>query len=208
MSSGLMSLAYLGELGVVFNLAYIELKKTRYIEQIKQHLAETKKVIEVVEASNEQQMEMFSLNHQIDDMLSKDNKARKKAWLEHKNNGDGTHHDIFAGYVFNFFDIEKDKDISQFLLCVAAFSIPVLTIFNYYDWNVITFANYGHLDAWWTFFWLFVLTNLIPGLFVYTGRGMKETAMKCTESVKMEYTKIGQKMISNAIESDKGSGSR
>lgn len=199
MSSGLMSLAYLGELGVVFNLAYIELKKTRYIEQIKQHLIETKKTIEVVDASDE----MFNLNNQIGDMLSKDSKARKMAWLEHKNNGDGNHHDIFAGYIFNFFDLERDKGISQFLLIVSAFLIPVLTVFNYYEWNVIVLGKDYILDAWWTFFWLLVLTNFLPGLFVYLGREMKETAMKCTNSIKSEYTKIGQKMINSAIQSGK-----
>lgn len=200
MSSGLMSLAYMAELGVILNLAYGELKKTRYVDRMRVRLDNVKSTIQPVEgaANDDDEVEKgVELREQLDNILKSETLLRKKSWHIHKHQ-DIKYCDYYAGWVFQFFDGGKDKRVAEFFLFLSGLLIILMTIFNYYNLENLNFYVIT-LKTWDTIFTLLLIANIVPVVFIIMGRLMSATVFKIVDSIKAEYTKISGKSISMSI---------
>lgn len=182
MASGILSLAYMGELGVVFNLAYIELKKTRYLEFIRENIKNTtaKFTAPTIQDDAVVKQQQLILN-KLRDMLSPNKRIRKQAWTHYKKGvvEDVEHFDFIAGWVYDFFDKEWDKLIAQFMLTASGIAVLAMTILGY-STSLSTLVN---PDSIWRFlFYILFVTNIFPVLCILVGRRMRSRAKKCTDS--------------------------
>lgn len=194
-----MSLAYLGEMGIVFNLAYIELKKARYLDYIKSHINHTKKQIEIITTGDYLSAhEMARLNVKLEEMLDKSKAKRKEAWVEYANGKDDANHpDFFSGTVYDFFEEEKDKRIAECLVVATSLAMLAMTLISNLD--SLAYINSVHA-TWNVLFSVVFVSNLAPLVFIILGRMMKAKACACTTSILNKYTEITENAINKAVQ--------
>jgi ABC-type multidrug transport system fused ATPase/permease subunit len=197
MASGLMSLAYMGEMGIVFNLAYIELKKTRYLEVIKDHIEKNKRVMNPIKLDDD--VERFQLMNrlkaQLDEMLDSSKMKRKLAWVRYKGEEDVVHYDFLSGEVIDWFEREVDKVWSQFMVVVSSLCILIMTMIV----GIEALKQYETQLIWYVLFAALLVTNIVPLIFVLLGRLLKKRARQCTESIQSRFTKISSSAIESAL---------
>lgn len=182
MASGILSLAYMGELGVVFNLAYLELKKTRYLEFIRENIKNTasKFTAPTLQDDAVVKQQQLILN-KLRDMLSPNKRIRKEAWTHYKKGvvEDVEHFDFIAGWIYDFFDKEWDKFIAQMMLAASGAAVLAITVLGY-STSLSTFFDPN--STWRLFFGILLAANLFPVICIITGRRMRNRAKKCTDS--------------------------
>jgi hypothetical protein len=141
-----MSLAYLAETAIVFNLAYLELKKTRYIENVRKRIADEKNDVERAADSRTKQSggsppaigqsppdaavaetvaftkadEEFKKS--LDDMLSADAETRCRSWF------DGNHKDWLSKNGYEIFESGADKRVTQRTLTLSTLLLVALIV--------------------------------------------------------------------------------
>jgi hypothetical protein len=197
MANGIMSLAYMGEMGIVFNLAYIELEKTRYFDAIRNQIERSKKIINPIEFVHdiEKYQLMSKLQAQLDEMLDPSKMKRKLAWVRYKGEDDVQHFDFLSGTVVDWYEREIDKIWSQVMVMVSSVCVLIMTVIA----GPNTFHSYDTPLTWYLLFWLLLIANLIPLLFVVLGRMLKVRAQQCTDSIQSRFTKISSSAIESAL---------
>lgn len=148
MASGtLMSLAYIIEMGGVFNLAYLELNKARYLEGPRREIEALKKRID---AEDEGPLEAriwmegkTRILDKLDALTSGRRMDRQDSWKT-TNYENRKHYDRTAGQIYEFFEKEKDKSLAQHFLVLIAVMLPIITILDHAKFDA--FRN-AHLDA-------------------------------------------------------------
>jgi hypothetical protein len=138
MASGLMTLAYMIEMAAVFNLAYLELNKARYVEGPKKLIDELRKRIEREEEGPVSTADWFKAKTELLDKLdalTSHHRLKRQAGWQTKSGANGNeklrHYDRMACEVYEFFDNEKDKSLAQHYLIVTAALLPIITIFDH-----------------------------------------------------------------------------
>ncbi|MGP1717369.1 MAG: hypothetical protein ACTS9Y_09330 [Methylophilus sp.] len=191
MDSGLVSLAYLGELGVASNLAYITLNKSIYFEYIRKNIRLTLLKFQAFprQDSKAMQQQVRILQHLIG-MLSSHSAQRKNAWVRYKlvkntTDSHATYFTFTAGKLYDFFETESDTLISQYMLITAGIFI-LLTLMMGFKLVPHGFDHYAAI--WYWIFAVLLITNLYPLICILLWRWMRSSAKSCTDSFEVVLT--------------------
>lgn len=185
MALGVVSLAYLGELAVASNLAYIALNKSVYFDYIRKNIRLTLIKFQTSPRQDDQalQQQTHILQH-LTDMLSSRSAQRKGAWVRYtlkKNKTDShlTYFTFTAGKLYDFFETESDKLVSQYMLITAGIFILLTMIIGL---KLIPHIFDKGETMWYWFFAVLLITNLYPLICIFLWRWMRSSAKQCTAS--------------------------
>lgn len=150
MAAGLMTLAYMIEMAAVFNLAYLELNKGRYLEKPREAIEALKIRIKsepVGPVSPEVWVKRKTeILDRLDEITSQDRTKRQVSWVT-RSGAEETlklkHYDKLACEVYEFFDKEKDKSLAQHFLILISVLLPAITIADHYHLEQLQDAMYA-----------------------------------------------------------------
>jgi hypothetical protein len=213
MANSWMTLAYMAELGAVFNLAYMELKATRYYRLA---LNDVRDVLhQVGESNNEEKFGTAAeLYVRVKNIFSTDTDERIAAWCIKKGQTPKKFK-FTAGRIYPLFaprgsikieDImrrsghgeEEDhsswaRSICSWLLCITVASLIGITV-----------CSYSNVDAnpygWWICFAVFLASILVPALLVFVGRKMAEEVEELGRHLRDEFNELQLANVTKATQ--------
>lgn len=180
MATGVMALAYLGELAVAVNLAYVALEKTRYLQIAEKRITKNKDQFDIpTTVPDPIKKELLAISDRVEKLFSDVRRERQRAW-NHIDGNDSTHHDFLAGKVFDFFEKEYDKSISEKALLFAGAGIVGMTVMPH--------LNIDFPYMWEAGLFLFMVAIIVPLAFIAAGRRMTKILILCAESARKEFS--------------------
>lgn len=131
MATGLMTVAYLGEIAVVFNLAYLELHRDRYVNDEKTEFFSLQSKLKAMKGTQASNRALIKKLDDLDDRLRKaisnDTKSRQLSWYETL--GDVVKHkDWLSRVAFKIFADGDDRRSSELALFLSVGLLFVMTI--------------------------------------------------------------------------------
>jgi hypothetical protein len=177
MASGLMTLAYMAEMAIVFNVAYFELNDSRYIKAPKSEAEALQKEIAASDPGpNEATGWVVATTNIIDrleKLFSETVGARQKAWYAKDKNGENPHKDWWAGKVFALYEKGWDRELCQEALILSGLALTLITILDR-AWEgidvqmkgliLISGIFFGCATLFWFLRWLFAACRWISWL--------------------------------------------
>ena len=201
MTSGIATLAPLGELAVIFNFAYSELKNTRYVSKIDEKIRILKSQAQSIDVFSDPGLrsQAVAIMDRVDEMISDGKVKRKKAWLSRSGKDDATHNDFYAGGFYEFFWSGKDKIISTIAYIGAVFFVASAVAIGHFSGESDR-VFWCSANSWWdTLFVFFVILNIVPLIFVILGRRMVFVATRCIDYATEEYKEVSDKQMNETI---------
>lgn len=165
MASGFLELAYLGEISIVFNLAYAELKSERYFQKAQKIISELRAKLEYNEYIHRDLSDLFSRLANIDSKLAG---KRRNAW---SNGEEGLRKSLiiwfFADCCYGFLDNQHDKRVAMWAVFITSMILIFATINDHFHWV----PSDGY--SWFLCFFLLMICLVYPPLVILAGRGMR-----------------------------------
>lgn len=200
MASGLLSLAYIAELAVVFNLAYAELEKDRYLKRSNEKIDKIRTQIdnsnhEAIVSSNLQRF--ASLINQVKNLQSEDVTQRCAAWhiTITKNKVDQPKYFGWHARFYSFFAKQKDKTLAYVFIVATVVIVFLSTIFSYKE-DIIT--DY-YCVTWISFFSLLTISLVYPIFIIHVGRSMQQNLALIVEEVNQSFEASVTKLIDDVL---------
>ncbi len=170
----LMTLAYLGEMGLILNIGYVALDRGRYVEKARNRILSFKLKIKdpPTPKSDKSKQELARLLLQFEDLFHPDRTRRQAAWHV-KRGGNLKHFNKTCGAIYDFFYEGRDKTLAELAGLLAGITLVAMTLLDHTDCcdQLVESAK-----LWWVIFGLAILSNLIPTALVVAGRRLKQTA--------------------------------
>lgn len=152
MAAGLMTLAYMGEMAMVFNLAYLELNKGRYIAGPKKTIDELRITIEAsfpVVDENDWIRGKTKIVDRLQDLVADKPTERQHSWYvttNHRGENKINHSDWLACDGYDLFEKERDKGLCQNSLILSALLLIAITVldnqglsnYNLVNWMLVS----------------------------------------------------------------------
>lgn len=140
MATGLMTLAYMAEMAMVFNLAYLELNKGRYIAAPKASVFKLRDTIAasaIVGNENDWIRGKTKIVDRLQKLASDDPKERQHSWYLETDKV--KHSDWLACDGYEIFEQERDKGLCQHSLALSVLLLVGITVLDY--------KGFSHFDV-------------------------------------------------------------
>ena len=195
---GILSLAYLAELAVVVNLAYLELKSLRYVQNAK---ATVKSVITGFEGDEDQKttipIKSMPILTQAKNLFSEDKSDRESAWYTEHTNGDKTQFKKCAAWLYWPFVRDSDRTLATVLVVASSLIIFMMTLLTRIEPSTqpvdIGIAKEWTMSwawdtvIWWSMFGTLSLSILIPSLLIVAGRRVGSVTDLIAENLQTRF---------------------
>lgn len=177
---GILSLAYLAELAVVVNLAYLEIKSLRYVQKAKT----TVKSVITGFGGDEDQKTTIPINltpmlTQAKNLFSADNTERESSWYIEDAKGEKTRFKKCAAWLYWPFVNDTDRSLATVLVVASSLIIFVMTLLTRIEPSTgpvdIGIAKEWTISwawdtvIWWSMFGTLSLSILVPSLLIVAG---------------------------------------
>lgn len=193
MASGFLELAYLGEIAIVFNLAYHELRADRYFERLATTIKELKSKLEPAQDIAREHTDLF---HQLDNIDSPQSSRRRKAWTLDD-------HDrplftwLLAGPTFGAFNSGKDKKYCMWALGIVTAIMILITTLDHL--HVAPDTDILGVSCWWFLASLLVASLLYPVITIWFGRAMRKHIELVADTIENRFRQINRPAILDMI---------
>lgn len=198
--SGFMSLAYMAELGVVVNLAYLELKSLRYLGDAKKYIEETTQSLqgESVKNGNHNQHIFIDLHKQVRELFSDDKTQRDAAWYVVSSGVEKKYFKGCSGIFYERFYKERDRVWSTRYLCAATLVIVLMTL-------ITQIASEGWVGStegvilWWSFFATLFLSIAVPACYIMMGRRLNKVSRRIMDDIRERKNQIAKETFNGIL---------
>lgn len=200
---GFLNLAYMAELAVVVNLAYLELKSLRYIQKAKDSVSEVLHKLNDVRKNGDAVVgleQFMDLHSQAKNLFNDDDKElRRGAW--YLVNADATRmwHPKCAVTLYAAFQNGKDKAITTSLLAVSVLTILIITILSRLPSFDITHPVADNA-LWWSLFIILFLAIAVPTCLVLMGRHLSLVASKISQDIENRKDSLAISIVSSKLD--------
>lgn len=202
---GYLNLAYMAELAVVVNLAYLELKSLRYVQKAKEKVSEVlQKLNDTKKNGNplgvlDQFMELYK---QAKDLFNdQDSEDRRNAWYVFTGSGSDktrVRYTICAARIYEIFKYDRDKVAATILLFLSVVIIVVITILSKLGVSAES-HQLLFMQLWWWLFWVLLLAIVLPTILVLTGRHLGKVAGKISEDIENRKDELALAIVATKI---------
>lgn len=197
MAAGYLSLAYLAEISIVFNLAYTELKKGRYHKESEKDISRILLQVDngqhAVGANFRELAEIFI---QAQNLNSSSILERLAAWYEARTNNPSNRKKYYRYSAFAYPIYRKSLDLS-ISYCIIAITTLIVMICTYFDHIGMTPHDElynGHI-SWKTFYFVLTCSILSPVFFIYTGRKMSRDLARIATYINDTFNQLTTNII-------------
>jgi hypothetical protein len=196
-----MNLAYMAELAVVVNLAYLELKSLRYVADariaIKDEVAQGLEFKPVNGNGHESSQLFAELILQVANLFSDTCEKRRSAWYVREAEKEN-YFSFVSDWCYPIFMKKADRKISTLLLMVACMIIVAMTLLSRVASEEFN-ASWPGCFIWWLFFGLLSLAMLMPVVFVAAGRRIKNCLALITLNLKERKADYASETLNQAL---------
>ncbi len=204
MVTGFLSLAYVAELSVVFNLAYAELKKDRYLKKSE---VEIERIMLQVLSDKNSATESPSfpksaaIYTQVSNLGSEDRLQRSGAWkIEKANNNGGKPKNIYfrrASFFYAIFKRQTDKLVSYLSIGITALIIVLCTLLDHTS-GVLPTSSIE--VCWWMCYIFLTLSLVLPLFFIYSGRDMSSKLETIIDAISNTFGSSLEKQLGDVLD--------
>jgi ABC-type multidrug transport system fused ATPase/permease subunit len=198
---GYLNLAYMAELAVVVNLAYLELKSLRYVQKAKE------KVSEVLQKLNDTKIngnplgvldQFMELYKQAKDLFNdQDSEERRNAWYVIVSSGSDkikVRYTTCAVRIYEIFKHDRDKVAATILLFLSVLTIVIITILSKSAISADSHQFFS-IQLWWWLFLVLLLAILLPTILVLIGRHLGKIAGQISEDIENRKDKLALEIV-------------
>ncbi len=200
---GFLNLAYMAELAVVVNLAYLELKSLRYIQKAKDSVSEVLHKLNDVRKNGDAVVgrdQFMELHSQAKNLFNDDDKElRRSAWYLVNADASKMWHPKCAVMLYAAFQNGKDKTITTSLLAVSVLTILVITILSRLPSFDLTYPVADSI-LWWSLFVTLFLAIAVPTCLVLMGRHLSLVASKISQDIENRKDNLAISIVDSKIE--------
>lgn len=184
MGVGFLELAYMGEISIVFNLAYAELKSQRYFEKGKSTVQEIRSKTEFDQYIHVNNNEWYSRLKNIDSI---DPAERSHAWRIKGESGIKTA--ILARFVYPFFSGQEDRHVAFWFSFITSFVLVVSTMFDH--------LHYVSESLWWGTFLVLFVSVCYPPIAIFLGRRVQARLEWVVNEIQQQFDESQKSNVRN-----------
>lgn len=203
MAGGFLGLAYAGEISIVFNLAYFELRNGRYLKKAKDtiNILNDKFGSEIeIERQNSE------LYNKVKSLLAQTPQERFNAWSCLKEDGGikrGIGIFVLVYAIYPFFEKGWDRSLA---MCACSVSTALLIAFTCIDYvhSKIFFVHENHPNPIWWGIGLSILFLCLcyPPIIVYLGRVMMDKSNRVADHLLNQLKAIEKPEVIKSIQEE------
>lgn len=202
MSGGFLGLAYIGELSVVFNLAYSELRDRRYVKYAEAKVQVLNDKLGDNQLINKKDSNLYA---HLEGLTNReDAHKRRTAWscCDPSGVGSALASWFLSDLVFPFFSFRRDRNWALIFCAVASVMIIAATLLDHF-WNLQGILSEGEYTSLWCSFLTVLLGSLLyPVITVFLGRKMMKRLDLVSNHLISEFGKIVGPAVQTAILED------